>query len=58
MSSTAFVLLICLAISALALALSTGWMAIAAKGACGLFCILFVLAAVAGRRFKFDPVLR
>jgi hypothetical protein len=26
--------------------------------ACGVFGTLFVLALIAGRRFKFDPVLR
>lgn len=26
--------------------------------ACGVFSALFVLALVAGRKFKFDPVLR
>ncbi|MGE8190834.1 PA3371 family protein [Pseudomonas sp. NPDC086278] len=26
--------------------------------ACGLFSALFVLALIAGRRIKFDPVLR
>jgi hypothetical protein len=26
--------------------------------ACGVFCGLFVLALIAGRRIKFDPVLR
>ena len=25
---------------------------------CGVFAVLFVLALVAGRKFKFDPVLR
>ncbi|WP_064119933.1 PA3371 family protein [Pseudomonas fluorescens] len=25
---------------------------------CGVFAVLFVLALVAGRRIKFDPVLR
>lgn len=26
--------------------------------ACGIFTALFVLALIAGRKFKFDPVLR
>lgn len=26
--------------------------------ACGVFCALFVLALIAGRKIKFDPVLR
>ncbi|MEX3773351.1 PA3371 family protein [Pseudomonas sp. MYb118] len=26
--------------------------------ACGVFSTLFVLALIAGRKFKFDPVLR
>jgi hypothetical protein len=26
--------------------------------ACGVFSALFVLALIAGRKFKFDPVLR
>ena len=26
--------------------------------ACGIFSTLFVLALIAGRKFKFDPVLR
>lgn len=26
--------------------------------ACGIFATLFVLALIAGRKFKFDPVLR
>ncbi|MFY0727673.1 PA3371 family protein [Pseudomonas sp. NFX15] len=26
--------------------------------ACGVFCALFLLALIAGRRIKFDPVLR
>ncbi|KPG97677.1 hypothetical protein AEQ67_16420 [Pseudomonas sp. RIT-PI-q] len=26
--------------------------------ACGIFSALFVLALIAGRKFKFDPVLR
>ncbi|MBK5376226.1 hypothetical protein JFT91_11460 [Pseudomonas sp. TH08] len=25
---------------------------------CGIFAVFFVLALVAGRKFKFDPVLR
>ena len=59
MSSSAIVLLICLGISMLTLALSSGgWIEIVAKGACALFCVLFLLAVAAGRRFKFDPVLR
>lgn len=26
--------------------------------ACGVFCALFMLALIAGRKIKFDPVLR
>lgn len=26
--------------------------------ACGIFATLFVLALIAGRKFKFDPILR
>lgn len=26
--------------------------------ACAVFCVLFVLALIAGRKIKFDPVLR
>ena len=31
---------------------------IIAKGAAGIFTILFIAALFVGRRFKFDPVLR
>lgn len=31
---------------------------ILAKGAAGIFAILFIAALFVGRRFKFDPVLR
>lgn len=58
MSSSAIALLTCLGISVLTFLLSSGWVETAAKAACVIFCVLFVLAAAAGRRIKFDPVLR
>lgn len=58
MSSSAIILLTFLGISVLTFLLSSGWVETAAKAACAIFCVLFLLAIAAGRRFKFDPILR
>jgi hypothetical protein len=58
MSSSALVLLSCLAISVLTFLFSSGWLEIAARAASIMLTVLFLIAVAAGRRFKFDPVLR
>lgn len=61
MSRSAAVLLIMTLASLAALWLSPeleAGVALALKGASGLFGLAFLVALLAGRRIKFDPVLR
>lgn len=61
MSKTAlsFIILAIMAVTVdLLLPSSAQGLSSATKIAAGLFSVLFIVALVVGRRFKFDPVLR
>lgn len=58
MSRSAIIMLGFLSLSIVACFFAQAGLALVAKGAVVVFSICFVLAAAAGRRFKFDPILR
>ncbi|MCD5973596.1 MULTISPECIES: PA3371 family protein [Pseudomonas] len=58
-SAVSFILLALLAVAVdFQLPATAEGLSSAAKIAAGVFSVLFVVALILGRRFKFDPVLR